>query len=71
MLRNVGNADRLGRFIVSLAMSTCFFMAPLPLPVRLAAFLVPALYVLGTALAGHCIGYRLLGRSTCPLPSRS
>jgi hypothetical protein len=71
MTRNVGTADRLARATAAAALLSCTFLAPLPLAVRLVAFLAPGLYMLGTALAGHCIGYRLMGRNTCALPSRS
>jgi hypothetical protein len=36
------------------------------LGVRLAAFSLPAVYLLFTAVAGSCLGYRLMGKSTCP-----
>jgi hypothetical protein len=68
MKRNVGTADRLARGIGALGMFTCAMMAPLSLGVRLAAFSLPAVYLLFTALAGTCLGYRLMGKSTCPAP---
>jgi hypothetical protein len=64
----VGSADRLARLVASLGMFTCAVMAPLPLVVRLLAFALPAVYVLFTAVAGRCVGYALLGRSTCKVP---
>jgi len=41
-------------------------LAPLPLVVRVPAFGVLGAYMLVTALAGTCLGYKLMGRSTCP-----
>jgi hypothetical protein len=68
MRRNVGTADRIARGIGALAMFTCAMMAPLSLGVRLAAFSLPAVYLLFTALAGTCVGYSVMGKSTCPAP---
>ena len=39
--------------------------APWPLLAR-AALALNGVYLLFTALAGTCLGYRLIGRSTCP-----
>jgi hypothetical protein len=69
MIRNVGGLDRIARAITALALTTCSFLAPLPLGTRLAAFAVPAVYLLLTALRGTCLGYRMMGRSTCPTKS--
>jgi hypothetical protein len=65
MKRNVGTADRVARAIGALGLFTCAVMAPLPLDLRLAAFSLPAAYLLFTAVAGTCFGYRLMGKSTC------
>lgn len=66
MIRNVGNLDRFARGATAAALTGCSFLAPLPLETRIIAFAVPALYLLFTALKGTCLGYRLMGRSTCP-----
>jgi hypothetical protein len=66
MTRNVGNADRIARFIAVIPLVTCSFLAPLPLATRVVAFALPAVYLLFTALKGTCLGYRLMGWSTCP-----
>jgi hypothetical protein len=66
MRRNVGNADRVARALGALGLLTCAVMAPLPLGVRLAAFALPAVYLLLTAAVGTCLGYSLMGKSTCP-----
>jgi hypothetical protein len=68
--QNVGFADRVARGIGALAMFGCAVAAPWPLAVRLLAFSLPAAYLLITALAGTCLGYSLLGKSTCPAPRR-
>lgn len=67
MKRNVGNTERLFRGVGGLALATCAVMAPLPLVVRVATFGVLGAYMLFTALAGSCLGYTLMGRSTCPI----
>jgi hypothetical protein len=66
MTRNVGNIDRVARSIAVLPLIACSFLAPLPLATRIIAFAVPAAYMLFTALKGTCLGYRLMGKSTCP-----
>lgn len=70
MIRNVGGLDRLLRAIGALSLATCAFVAPVPLLARILAFGLPALYMVFTALAGTCFGYRLMGRSTCPTRER-
>lgn len=66
MKRNVGNIDRVFRGLAALAMFSCAVMAPLPLLLRASLFGGMGAYMLFTALAGSCLGYRLMGRSTCP-----
>ncbi len=70
MTKNVGTMDRVGRGLGAAAMMTCAFLAPLPLAARAAAFGLTGAYLLFTALAGTCLGYRLMGKSTCPVGSR-
>jgi hypothetical protein len=70
MKRNVGTADRVARGMGALGMATCAVMAPLPLGVRVAGFALPAVYLLFTALVGTCLGYRLMGKSTCSVLPR-
>lgn len=69
MTRNVGSFDRIARAATAAALATCSFLAPLSLGTRLAAFAIPAVYLLFTALKGTCLGYRLMGRSSCPATS--
>jgi hypothetical protein len=71
MTQNLGRADRAARAISAIPLVMCGVLAPLSLELRLAAFVAPAVYLLATAIAGTCLGYRLLGRSTCAVPARS
>lgn len=70
MTRNVGSGDRIARGLAALALLTCTVAAPLPLPTRLIAFGLSGVYLLFSALAGTCFGYRLMGKSTCPVEPR-
>ena len=70
MKLNVGNSDRLLRALGAVAMLTCAVVAPFPLLVRIAVHGVPGVYLLLTALFGRCLGYSLLGKSSCPLESQ-
>lgn len=70
MKRNVGNGERVFRGVGGLAMATCAVMAPLPLAARLAVFGVTGGYLLFSAFAGTCLGYALIGKSTCPSEPR-
>jgi hypothetical protein len=67
MARNVGNFDRVARSIAVLPLIACSVLTPLPLVTRILAFALPAVYMLFTALKGTCLGYRLMGKSTCPV----
>jgi hypothetical protein len=69
MTQNVGQGDRFARGLVAIPLIACSVFAPFSLEVRLALFAAPALYFCATALAGTCLGYRLLGKSTCPAAS--
>jgi hypothetical protein len=68
MKRNVGTVDRALRALGALALMIGSVAAPLPMPLaaRVALFGVMAAYLGFTALAGTCLGYALLGKSTCP-----
>lgn len=68
MIRNVGNKDRLIRFVAALPLLVCSVLAPLPPLARILAFALPGLYLGFSALVGSCLGYRLMGRSTCEIP---
>lgn len=67
MKKNVGSLDRSARALAAVALATCSVLAPLPPAVRVPAFGLMALYMAATALLGSCLGYRLMGRSTCPV----
>lgn len=66
MKRNVGNRDRSFRVLAAVPLLACSAMAPWPLAVRLLALAAPGVYLLVSALAGSCLGYALMGKSTCP-----
>jgi len=68
MTRNLGTADRLLRVLGAVSMLGCSVFAPLPLYVRIGLLALPALYLLETSATGLCLGYWVLGRSTCPVP---
>ena len=55
------------RALGAVALGVCAAVAPLPLEVRIGGFGVMAAYLLFTALAGTCFGYRLMGKSTCSI----
>jgi hypothetical protein len=66
MTKNLGTADRSLRVVAAGLMGMCAVLAPWPPAVRLGLLGVMALYMLLTALVGTCLGYRLIGKSTCP-----
>jgi hypothetical protein len=68
--KNLGNTDRWLRVVAAAAMVSCAFKAPLPATLRLSIFGGLAAYMLLTAVAGTCLGYKLMGRSTCPVSER-
>jgi hypothetical protein len=66
MKKNVANWERTVRAMAGSGMLAYAAMAPLSLLLRVAVLGVFGMYMLGTALAGTCLGYKLMGRSTCP-----
>lgn len=66
MKKNVARWDRVFRAAAGGAMLVCSFLAPLPLIVRVLALGGGGLYLLETALVGSCVGYKMMGISTCP-----
>lgn len=66
MTRNLGSLDRGLRVLAALALGVVAVVGPFSLGVRLGVFGLNGAYLLWTALAGSCLGYRLMGRSTCP-----
>jgi hypothetical protein len=67
MKRNVGTTDRLLRAGAGAAMIGCSIVAPFPLLARLLTFGLMGAVLLMSSVAGRCLGYALLGRSTCPV----
>lgn len=70
MTRNVGTVDRALRALGALSMGVLAFVLPLPVAVRVPVFAALGAYMLWTSLSGTCLGYRLMGRSTCPAAGR-
>jgi hypothetical protein len=61
---NVGTLDRLARALAAALSVAAAFALPLSLPWAIGLGGM-GVYLLGTALVGSCLGYRLMGRSTC------
>jgi hypothetical protein len=70
MTKNVGLTDRMARALLATGLGLGALFAPWPLWVRVLGLGLNALYVGYTALSGTCLGYRLMGKSTCPIESR-
>lgn len=66
MTRNVGRLDRLARALAALGMFAAATAAPLAPALRFGVLIPLGVYVGFTALAGTCLGYRMMGKSTCP-----
>ena len=66
MKQNLSTMDRVIRAIVAVGLAGGAVAAPLPWAVRVAGLGLSATYLLFTAFAGTCLGYRLIGVSTCP-----
>ena len=67
MKQNAANWDRVLRAVAGFGMLTCAVFAPLPLLVRVLALGGGGVYMLGSALMGSCLGYKMMGISTCPV----
>jgi Protein of unknown function (DUF2892) len=63
---NLGRADRTLRVVSALTLIVAAVMAPIPLAASLALG-ATALYMGGSSLVGTCLGYKLIGVSTCPV----
>lgn len=70
MKRNTASWDRILRALAGLALAACALFMPISPLIRALAFGGGAIYMLGTALAGTCLGYRMLGISTCPIEQK-
>ncbi len=66
MLQNLGNLDRAGRVIAAIALFVLAITLPVPLLAQVAMG-VSGVYLLGSSLVGTCLGYKLMGVSTCPI----
>lgn len=71
MKKNVGTADRWARAFGAVLLGVCAVIAPLSPALRFGVFGTMATYMAFSALAGTCLGYRLMGRSTCPVSLHS
>jgi hypothetical protein len=69
MKKNVGSLDRVARGLGASGMIVAALVAPWELWLRIGVGATGA-YVLLTAFVGTCVGYRLVGLSTCPLESK-
>jgi hypothetical protein len=67
MTRNLGTGDRILRTFVGIAMVVFAVVLPLPLGLRVGVLGAMGIYLALTSVVGSCLGYRLLGKSTCPL----
>jgi hypothetical protein len=63
-MSNLGTADRTARAVGAIIMIAAAFLISLPFTGQI-ALAATGTYVLGTALMGTCLGYRLMGKSTC------
>jgi hypothetical protein len=70
MTRNAASWDRALRALMGVVMLGGSVFAPLPALVRVLALGVGGAYLLETALTGTCLGYRLMGISTCPTDTK-
>lgn len=69
MNKNVGSSDRVLRTVVAVAVLLAAVLVPLQLGIR-AGLAALGVYLGTTALAGTCLGYRMMGLSTCPIERR-
>jgi hypothetical protein len=70
MKQNAASWDRILRAIVGLALFGSSFFAPLPLLARVLGLGFGGAYMIATALVGTCLGYKLMGFSTCPIEAQ-
>ena len=66
MVHNLGSADRIARVVGAVALFAAAVAAPVPFLAQLALALT-GVYMVGTSLVGTCLGYKLIGVSTCPI----
>lgn len=66
MTKNLASWDRALRLGVGVALGVAAFAASIDWRLRVGLLGANAVYLLFTALSGTCVGYRLLGMSSCP-----
>jgi hypothetical protein len=66
MSQNLGNVDRVVRVIAAVALFILAITLPVPLLAQVAMGL-NGVYLLGSSVVGTCLGYKLMGVSTCPV----
>lgn len=69
MMKNVGRLDRTARGLLAIAMLLGAWLAPLSVLAR-AGIAALATYFAITVLLGTCLGYRMMGLSSCPRSAR-
>jgi hypothetical protein len=65
MTKNLAGWDRGLRALAGVALLVAGLLVPASLMVRALALAAPGGYLLVSALWGSCLGYRLMGKSTC------
>jgi hypothetical protein len=65
MKQNTATWDRALRALAGVAVLICSVFAPLPLLVRAGALGATGAYLLLSAAFGSCLGYKMMGISTC------
>ncbi|MCY7328097.1 MAG: DUF2892 domain-containing protein [Saprospiraceae bacterium] len=68
MNKNMGSPDRIIRLILAAIAVFLYFNGTLTGTVGIVALVVAAVFAL-TSMVGFCPLYRLVGLSTCPVPS--
>ena len=66
MSQNLGNADRVARVLAAIALFAASVVVPMPVMAQVGLALT-GVYVIGSSLVGTCLGYKLIGVSTCPV----
>ena len=69
MAQNLGTIDRIARGAGAVILFVVSAVSPLPVALQVAVGLM-GVYVLGSSLVGTCLGYKMMGMSTCPVPKR-
>jgi len=70
MNRNVAHWDRILRAVAGVSMIAGSFFMPWSLAVRVLLLGMMGGYLVMTALAGTCFGYKMMGMTTCPLQAK-